>query len=127
MRAYVVRSERTSAGPRQRVVCYLGGIRQYLDRAGREKLIGPGLKQEFWERAMAVLDRVGIAGDDRTKVVAALEWVNPECHEQWVDEVRKEHTKGPPLEIGDRQFFWIRKLVQHRATQTKQAIRRRRG
>jgi hypothetical protein len=79
--AYVVRSERTADGPRQRVVCYLGGIRWHLDDRGREEEISLGGKRAFWERANTALDRAGIEGDDRAKVLAALGWLDPDQHE----------------------------------------------
>jgi hypothetical protein len=116
MRAYLVRSEWTPRGPRQRVVCYLGSIRRYHGEGDsiHDKLIGLGLKAEFWQRALAALDRAGITGDDRAKVLASLEWVNPEYHDQHVAEARK---RGIPLEIGDRQKARIRLMAKRLSNQ----------
>src|SRR6516165_11338953 len=55
--ACLVRSERTPEGPTQLVVCYLGGIRCYLDhRAWEELKIGWYTKHEFWGQTLAALD-----------------------------------------------------------------------
>ena len=102
--ACLVRSERTPEGPRQRVVCFLGGIRCYLDRrAWKELKIGWYTKHEFWGRTLAALDRAGIDGDDRAGVLAELEWVNPNSHDR-DDEVKRRQKYA-------RRFCHVGKLI----------------
>jgi hypothetical protein len=120
-RAYLVRSEWTPRGPRQRVVCYLGSIRQYFGE-GVEILIGRWLKEGFWDRAMAALDRAGITGDDRAKVIAELKEVNPECHDEWVAELESDEG-GRPLVIGDRQTARLKAMGKERTRKIKVHLR----
>jgi hypothetical protein len=66
--AVLLKSVRTAAGPRQRHICYLGSIRE-----GHEGQIGHRIG--FWEAAHKGLDGAGIEGDERARIVAALESV----------------------------------------------------
>jgi hypothetical protein len=60
--AVLVRSVRTPAGPRQRHVAYLGSFDEDEgDAAG------------FWASAGRALDRLGLAGQERARIEAALE------------------------------------------------------
>jgi hypothetical protein len=94
--AYVVESYRTPAGPRLRYVCYLGSIAHPKDGGWRPpydgfvsfELIEPFIGGEscrhsqFWATALDNLDRVGIVGEDREKIIASLERVVPRPSEE---------------------------------------------
>jgi hypothetical protein len=68
--AVLVRSVRTPAGPRQKVVGYLGSIEEaYRDQVGH--------RSGFWGSAEAALDEAGVAGEERARIAAALEAVVP--------------------------------------------------
>jgi hypothetical protein len=68
--AVLVESVRTAAGPRQKVLGYLGSIEeQYLGQVGHR--VG------FWASAEARLDELGPTAEERARIVAALEAVVP--------------------------------------------------
>jgi hypothetical protein len=64
--AVLVESVRTPAGPRQKVICYLGSIVER--REGHH-----GRRASFWATADPRLEEAGVAGEGRTRIVAALE------------------------------------------------------
>jgi hypothetical protein len=68
--AVVVQSVRTAAGPRLKHICYLGSISE-----GHEH---DALQREwFWGGVERNLDKAGIAGATRERIVARLEAIVP--------------------------------------------------
>jgi hypothetical protein len=90
--ACVVRSVRTPDGPRQQYVTYLGSITHPDDtmwgdsKQGKfltAEIIEPSVggeryqHRQFWATALSNLERAGIVGDDREKIIAELERTIP--------------------------------------------------
>jgi hypothetical protein len=85
--AYLVKSVRTPKGPRHKHVCYLGSVTRpddtmWGDKQGKflaDEIIAPFTGREgvqhcqFWATVLCNLDEAGIVGEDRDKVIAALE------------------------------------------------------
>jgi hypothetical protein len=90
--AYLVQSVRTERGPRHRHICYLGSITNPDDTLHEKPgPLGEWLKYElrgeayrhrrFWATALFNLDRAGIAGADREKIIASLQRTVPRPEE----------------------------------------------
>jgi hypothetical protein len=69
-RAVVVQSVRTQAGPRLKHICYLGSI---SEGHGHDAL----QREWFWGDVEPRLDKAGIAGEARARIIASLEAVVP--------------------------------------------------
>jgi hypothetical protein len=67
--ALLVESVRTPAGPRQRLICYLGTI--------EEGTTSCSARHRFWLSADGNLAKAGVVGDDLARVVATLEAAVP--------------------------------------------------
>jgi hypothetical protein len=62
--AHLVRSERRDGKPRQKVVGYLGSIREEAEYVGHRK--------HFWEHADKRLDALALEAEERRRIEAAL-------------------------------------------------------
>jgi hypothetical protein len=72
--AVLVESVRTESGPRHKHVCYLGTIRERSADAYPARV-------HFWKSADRNLDRAGLAGSERERIVLVLESVVPKPDE----------------------------------------------
>jgi hypothetical protein len=76
-RAVLVRSVRTERGPRLQHVCYLGSFNEWFDAKPPDRPCPKKADGEFWATAERNLDKAGIAGAERQRIIASLEAVVP--------------------------------------------------
>jgi hypothetical protein len=65
-----MQSVRTAAGPRLRHICYLGSVVERDEQVDWDR-------RRFWHRVEPNLDKAGITGEVRERVLATLEVAVP--------------------------------------------------
>jgi hypothetical protein len=68
--AVLVQSVRTAKGPRLKHICYLGSVEEGQERDQWNR-------RGFWYGVEPNLDKAGITGEDRARILATLEAVVP--------------------------------------------------
>jgi hypothetical protein len=76
-RAVLVESVRTERGPRSQHLCYLGSVCEWFDPQQGDRVRALDDPGQFWAVAERNLDKAGIAGAERERIIATLESAVP--------------------------------------------------
>ena len=82
----LVESQRINGSPRQKLICYLGSIKEsYIER--------PWVRLVFWEKVRVKLDKIALARTDRIKVEESIGRVIPKVSEEEVAAFKKARAE----------------------------------